>query len=112
MSVLPEFKSVQSSNIDAIGFNITDSESQLVDLFVRFKSGHVFRYADVPRETAIALENAKSVGGYFARFVRNQFKGENVEQPKVEPPPPRIAPCRKCGYTKQLNDLFLCESCV
>ena len=62
-------KSVDSSSVAAHGY---DAASKT--LAVQFKGGHVYHYTGVPQSVADGLGSAKSVGGYFAAHVRDQFK--------------------------------------
>jgi hypothetical protein len=57
---------VQSSNIEAIGY---DYEHQ--ELHVRFlKSGTTYVYPGVPSEVHEGLMNAPSHGSYFGQFIK------------------------------------------
>lgn len=58
---------VVSSNIDAIGYKFGT-------LFIRFKSGTVYSYADVNYKVFDALAQAESVGQFFHRCVRSRYE--------------------------------------
>lgn len=65
---------VKSSNIESWGY---DPEERVLE--VRFKTGALHRFADVPQGAADAMNEADSVGSFFARSIRPFFKGERVE---------------------------------
>jgi hypothetical protein len=56
-----------SGNIVAVGYNNNT-------LAVRFASGALYHYADVPVKTYSEFMAAKSAGSYFAANIRNAFK--------------------------------------
>lgn len=64
---------VKSSNIDAIGYDAAAKE-----LHVKFKSGGVHAYADVPMDKYIALKTAPSIGKHFHAHVRDKHKSRKV----------------------------------
>lgn len=70
---------VESSNIAAIGFDLVDPEMGDGELYVQFKTGHTFRFFQVPRERYKAFMDASSKGGYFSRFIRKKYHGEKLE---------------------------------
>lgn len=55
----------ESSNIKAIGYL-----SQLKELFVRFKTGKVYAYYDVPATRFDDFRNAKSKGEFFSKQIK------------------------------------------
>ena len=63
---------VQSSNIEAV-----DHDGQ--HLTVQFKSGATWTYHDVPEPVFRKMLSADSIGGYFAKHVRNGYKGAKHE---------------------------------
>lgn len=69
-----QHRKVQSSNIESWGY---DPEERVLE--VRFKTGILHRFADVPQGAADAMSEAESVGSFFARSIRPFFKGERVE---------------------------------
>lgn len=60
---------VKSSNIEAVGY---DAEKKI--LSVKFKSGGTFQYGDVPEGVHKAFVGADSVGSYFHRHIRGNFR--------------------------------------
>lgn len=67
---MPEMHSVESSSIEAIGY---DEES--MELHVRFLgSGATYVYQNVPREAFDGLMMADSKGTYLSREVRNRYE--------------------------------------
>lgn len=66
MAALPEMKSVESSNLDAIGHRGST-------LWVRFKSGALYSYKDVPAALYHEFQAAESPGGFFRSKVRGHF---------------------------------------
>lgn len=63
---LPTMKPVKSSNIDSLGHRGGT-------LFVRFKSGAVYSYKDVPASVYQAGLAAESVGSWFSSKVRGSY---------------------------------------
>lgn len=61
-------KEVKSSNISHIGY---DTEKRLMS--VKFKTGSIYRYEDVPPEAHEALVGADSVGSHFHENIRGKF---------------------------------------
>lgn len=70
MSNIP-LKDCESSNVKAHGY---DAATQT--LAIRFAGGAVWHYAGVPFETYSSLLVAPSIGGFFAKSIRNNFRGE------------------------------------
>ena len=68
-----ELEPVISSNISAVGH---DEDSQT--LVVEFLSGDVWSYSGVSRDTFLSLRDAASVGGFFARNIKNQYPARRV----------------------------------
>lgn len=58
---------VQSSNIESIGY-------QSGTLYVRFHSGGLYAYYNVPESVYQGLLNADSHGHYFAVHVKNTYQ--------------------------------------
>ena len=68
---------VESSNISEIGYNTVTRE-----LEVKFKSGKLYCYKDVPNDVYQSFWNAKSKGKYFHEMVRDKYEfTEVVELP-------------------------------
>lgn len=63
-----QMEPVDSSMIGAIGY---DAEKQ--ELAVRFKSGSIVTYGNVPPDVAEAMRGAESVGKYFHSAISGQF---------------------------------------
>lgn len=63
---------VNSSNIAEVGYS-GDT------LTVKFKSGVTWSYHGVPAHVHKEMLAAESIGGYFARHVRGEFKGKKHE---------------------------------
>lgn len=57
---------VNSSNLDAIGW-------ELNKLFIRFRSGETYSYADVPFDYFNAMQKVESAGKYFHKMIRGNF---------------------------------------
>lgn len=67
---------VTSSNIEAVGWEhrpATDKFDAHTVLRVQFRHGRAYEYVGVPFPVYMQLLNAESVGGYFARHVRNDY---------------------------------------
>lgn len=60
---------VKSGNIAEIGYSGKT-------LTVQFKSGVKWSYYDVPEHVHRELMGAESIGGYFARHIRDEFRGK------------------------------------
>jgi hypothetical protein len=59
---------VESSAVAAVGY---DAETSILE--VEYRSGAVYRYADVPFRVAEDLWAAPSVGRYLNRHVRDRY---------------------------------------
>jgi hypothetical protein len=68
-------EAVESSNIESVGY---DDGARLLE--VKFKSGSVHRYHDVPTKTHAALMAASSKGQFFAKHIRSKFKNTKVSK--------------------------------
>lgn len=66
------WRSVESSNVDAVGWDRAQG------LYVRFRSGGVYRYAGVSRQRAVACACSSSVGGYVNRRVKPRFPATRI----------------------------------
>jgi len=66
---MPEMIYVDSSNIEAIGY---DGDSQ--ELHIRFLSSASYIYHGVPRQVFDELVNAPSKGSFLNREVKNVYK--------------------------------------
>lgn len=65
----PEMKWVESSNIDAIGY-----DTEAAELWIQFKSGSTYIYTSVPEAVAGELELAASKGSYFNRAIKPTYQ--------------------------------------
>lgn len=63
-----ELKPVRSSNISAVGHDPVSST-----LAVKFTSGKVYHYHDVPADVHAGLLEAESIGSHFAKNIRPNF---------------------------------------
>jgi hypothetical protein len=72
---IPKLKPVESSNIEAAGYRKRDSL-----LVVRFKTGSVYEYRQVPQEVYTNFLSAESKGKYFYRNIRDAYDFEKIEQ--------------------------------
>lgn len=63
--------SVSSTNIGGIGY-------EHGTLYVRFHSGHLYAYSDVPESEYKALMNSGSKGEYFAAHIKNNYHFDKI----------------------------------
>ena len=68
-----EMKPVQSSNIDAVGYDPDTREMR-----IQFKGTGTYAFRGISAEQHRALVNAQSVGGHFAAHIRPRFKGKKL----------------------------------
>ena len=61
--------SVQSSNIESIGY---DQKAAILE--VKFHSGEVYQYANVPESVYKGLFNAETEGKYFQANARGEYQ--------------------------------------
>jgi len=73
-----ELHQVESSVIAAVGY---DDEQRVLE--VRFHTGRIYHYFDVPRSSFEKLLAASSVGQYFNRVIRIRFRSELVYDPEL-----------------------------
>lgn len=64
---------LKSSTIDSVAYENST-------LTVKFKTGSIYSYKDVPEEIFQKICSADSAGKVFASLVRNSFKGTKDEQ--------------------------------
>ena len=62
---------LQSSNLVAYRYNEGEKKLQ-----VKFTSGRIYEYADVPKDVAEGLSTAPSPGKYFNAEIKNAFHTE------------------------------------
>lgn len=72
-------KSVTSSNISCIGH---DGD----DMLILFNSGVAYRYAQVPKIVYELATEAESVGQFFHRHIKGQFKYERLNHDPFKAP--------------------------
>lgn len=60
---------VQSSNIDSVGY---DSEENILQ--IKFKSGGIYNYHNVPKRIYTTLLAAPSKGKFFHQEIKGNFK--------------------------------------
>ena len=65
---------VQSSNIESIGYDGKTSK-----LEVKFHSGDVYQYANVPEFIYKGLHDAESKGKYFHANIRDKYAFNKIE---------------------------------
>lgn len=68
-----EMQPVNSGNLESAGY---DDQAQA--LFIKFKTGQTYRYANVPRRVFDELMAAESKGRYFAAVIRLEYKAERL----------------------------------
>jgi hypothetical protein len=77
-----ELIKVQSSNIEQIGFeenkSITMNQKPINILRIIFTSGITYDYYNVEKEVYEQFSQAKSVGSYFHKFIKNQYQYEKT----------------------------------
>lgn len=81
--MIPPMYSKASSNVDAVGYDKTNAT-----LFIRYKSGLLYRYEGVPKETmdTILFADAnQSVGKLVATMIKGKFSYSQA--------------CAKCGVS-------------
>lgn len=66
------YQSVTSSNIRAV-------KHEDGDLYIKFVSGHIYRYEGVSEELYGELLSSASIGKFFHSHIKNQFPGVMIE---------------------------------
>jgi hypothetical protein len=61
----PEMQAVDSSSIEAVGYDSEDRE-----IYVRFLDGRTYAYSDTDKSTFEELLSADSVGSYFNHVIK------------------------------------------
>jgi len=64
----PEMQAVDSSNIEAVGY---DSEER--EIYIRFLDGRTYAYGDTDESTFEELLSADSIGSYFNRVIKPNY---------------------------------------
>lgn len=67
---------VSSSNIASVGFEQGEGDEGTLE--VEFRSGHIYRYSNVPTSTFRQLVGASSAGKYLNQNVVGVFEEERV----------------------------------
>ena len=70
----PQMHPVSSSNVAELGYDENNQQ-----LYVRFVSGSLYRYSNVPIYEYEALDNAPSIGSYLNRNLKNVYPYERLE---------------------------------
>lgn len=63
---------VSSTNISSIGYEGTT-------LYVRFHSGGLYAYYNVPKDVYSGLMSASSHGSYLARYIKSSYRYQRLE---------------------------------
>lgn len=64
-----DMKKCCSSQVESYGYNPLTKT-----LAVKFSSGGLYHYHDVPQETADAMDKAESVGSFLGKSVKGKFE--------------------------------------
>lgn len=75
---MTQFVPVESSNLAAIGFDPYKDDELLGVLSVKFKSGAVFQYFDVPAEKFDNFMDSPSKGKFYIANVKGAYDHEKV----------------------------------
>ena len=67
---------VDSSSIFSVGYEVRGGDG---DLYVKFNSGKVYTYVNVPRRVYLGLIGAKSTGRYFTTYVKGSYGTDGVD---------------------------------
>jgi len=70
---LPEFYPVQSSNVDAVAYDLQSETA-----YVRFTNGSTYAYRGVPASEFENLRTAASVGSYLNSYFKNVYPYERM----------------------------------
>ncbi len=68
---------VASANLQSFRYDETTNT-----LTIKFRSGAVYRYADVPADVVDEMRWAESRGRYFHRFIRYAYSYSQIEAPR------------------------------
>jgi len=64
---------VSSSNIKSIGY---ESNSQTLE--VEFRDGGIYQYFNVASNTYEKLISAQSIGSFFHKYIKNNYKWKKI----------------------------------
>lgn len=67
------FQPLYSSHIASATYDADDRSLQ-----VTFTDGQTYEYANVPRETFLGLQNARSAGEYFNRQIKSRYSADAI----------------------------------
>ena len=73
-----EWLTIDSKMLASVAY---DPEKQI--LYLRFRTGDVYRYFDLPAEDYRKFLNAESRGKYFLANIRDQFRYERMAKLRV-----------------------------
>lgn len=68
-------ESVVSSNVESIGYDAAS-----MTLAIKFKSGALYHYYNVPATTYTQMKTCESIGSYVSRNVRTAFDSEQIAE--------------------------------
>ena len=74
-----EMKEVESSNVQAVGFEAGDPDTDIGTLHVRFNNGLTYEYAEVPAFLAEELFESDSIGRFVNLNLRSKFEGKKID---------------------------------
>lgn len=70
---IPTMHPVISSNVTEVGY-----DSDMGNLYVRFKTGVLYAYAGVPKQEFEKLIVAPSFGSYLSQNIKNTFPCQKI----------------------------------
>lgn len=73
---------VESSNIEGYAV-VVNADSKDLTLYIKFKSGDLYLYRNVPESVLVSFVDAESKGKYFAKNIKGHFDFEKVSTPSV-----------------------------
>jgi len=91
-------KAVEWQAVDSGVFAFVAYRSDARQLYVRFRSGSIYRYFDCPAEVYKAFLAAESKGSFFSRCIRNKFRYEQVRLRSVPRPASRADQRRDAAH--------------
>ena len=74
-----DMKEVESSNVQAIGYQASNPETDTGVLHIRFNNGVTYKYENIPAFLAEELFAAESVGRFVNMNIRNKYEGTKIE---------------------------------
>lgn len=91
-------KAVEWQAVDSSVFAFVAYRSDARQLYVRFRSGSIYRHFDCPAEVYKAFLAAESKGSFFSRCIRNKFRYEQVRLRSVPCPASRADQRRDAAH--------------